>query len=143
MISEILIAREVDMRWSTFLFAALLGGTLVVSPAWAQHRTTPRAPNNNEFGDPSAIARSYQNYLYGVISKVGPKELVLTKTKYGTPQTIQLNEKTKYVHNGKHGSLSQLKDGDPVYVDVKTDKKTGDMLARKVVSGIGPTGGSS
>lgn len=129
------------MRRSTFVFAILVGAALAVSPAWAQHRSKPRSPNNNGFGDPSAIARSYQNYLYGVISKVGPKELVLAKTKYGTPQTIQLNEKTKYIHNGKSGSLSQLKTGDQVYVDVKTEKKTGEMLARKVVSGIGPTGG--
>lgn len=132
-----------SMRWSILFFTAILGGVLTASPAWAQHGSTPKPPNNNGFGIPTAIARAYQDYLYGVVSKISSKELVLAKTKYGTPQTIKLNQKTKYVRNGKHSSLSQLKTGDPVYVDVKTDKKTGDMLARKVVSGINVTGGPS
>lgn len=131
------------MRWRVLLCTAILGGILAASPAWAQHGSTPKAPNNNGFGIPTAVARAYQDYLYGVVSKISSKDLVLTKTKYGTPQTIKLNQKTKYIRNGKHSSLSQLKTGDPVYIDVKTDKKTGDMLARKVVSGIGVTGGPS
>lgn len=82
---------------------------------------------------------NYQDYFYGVIKKVTPVELVLVKTKVGVPQTIRLTKKTKYVSNGKRSSRTKLATGEMVYVDIKTDKKTGVMTARKVVSGLDAT----
>ncbi len=82
---------------------------------------------------------NYQNYFYGVITKINPKALVLGKTKVGVPQTIELSKKTKYVRNGKRSSLGKLHVGDMVYIDLKTNKKTGVMLALKVVSGLDAT----
>lgn len=82
---------------------------------------------------------NYQDYFYGVIAKIGPDALVLSKTKVGVPQTIHLTKKTKYVRDKKKSSFAQLKTGEMVYIDVKTDKKTGRMTARKVVSGMDVT----
>lgn len=82
---------------------------------------------------------NYQDYFYGVISKIEPKALVLGKTKMGVPQTIRLSRNTKYIRNGHKSSLAKLKIGEMVYIDVKTNKKKGVMLARKVVSGMNVT----
>ncbi|MGH9431909.1 MAG: hypothetical protein ACRD3T_10230 [Terriglobia bacterium] len=105
----------------------------------AQQTNQPPTPDTVRFGNPTAIARVYQGYLYGVIQKKDNQELVLVKTKYGVPQTIKLDKKTKYVYNGKPGAFAQLQLGEDVYVDVKKNKKTGEMLAKKVVTGIGVT----
>ncbi len=133
--------------------STLLGVALLIAPAaWAQYTNGsdtpsspagPTLPNNDRFGNPNGIARNYQDYLYGVVAKAGPSGLVLDKTKFGVPQTIQVNKKTKYIRNGKPSTLNQLKAGDQVYVDVKKDKKKGTMLAKKVISGMGATGGPS
>lgn len=140
------------MRLSVILSAFLGVALLSVPAAWAQqtngndNRSSPAGPtlpNNDRFGIPTGIARVYQDYLYGVVAKAGPDGLVLDKTEFGVPKTIQVNKKTKYIRNGKHSTLNQLKPGDQVYVDVKKDKKTGTMLAKKVISGIGVTGGPS
>ncbi|MGH9327053.1 MAG: hypothetical protein ACRD2B_10280 [Terriglobia bacterium] len=135
------------------ILIAFLAVTLLCLPAVRAQQTNgnenrsapagPTLPNNARFGIPSGIARIYQNYLYGVITKTGPDGLVLDKTKFGVPQTIQVNKKTKYIRNGKHSTLKALKPGDQIYVDVKMNKKTGTMLAKKVISGIGATGGPS
>lgn len=109
------------------------------SLAWAQRTTAPQEPQNGRFGNPNLIAMNYQNYFYGVITKLTPHALVLGKTKVGVPQTVRLSKKTKYVRNGKRSSLSKLEVGDMVYIDLKTNKKTGVMLARKVVSGLDAT----
>jgi hypothetical protein len=102
----------------------------------AQQTDQPQPPDTSRFGNPTAIARVYQDYLYGVVKKFNKDELVLDKTKYGVPQTIKLDKKTKFIHNGKLGTLAQLHTGEDVYVDVKKNKKTGEMLAKKVVTGI-------
>lgn len=112
------------------------------SPAAARpagQSTAPGAPNNTRFGDPTVFGMNYQDYFYGVISKIEPDALVLTKTKVGIPQTIRLTKKTKYVFNKKKSALAALRPGEMVYIDVKTDKKTGAMTARKVVSGTDAT----
>ena len=118
--------------------------TVVFSLAWsfglkAQQTNQPPTPDNSRFGNPTAIARVYQTYLYGVIQKMGKDELVLDKTKFGVPQTIKLDKKTKFIRNGKPGTLDQLQVGQDVYVDVKKNKKTGEMLAKKVLTGIDVT----
>ncbi len=118
---------------------AILLGACPVSSLWAQRTSGPEQPNNARFGDPSVFGMNYQDYFYGVITKIEPDELVLGKTKVGTPQTIRLTKKTKYVRDKKKSSFAQLKAGEMVYIDVKTDKKTGTITARKVVSGMDVT----
>ncbi|MGH9359385.1 MAG: hypothetical protein ACRD1O_09480 [Terriglobia bacterium] len=128
------------MRWMKILAGLFLAGGLTAYPALAQRTTAPQPPNNDRFGTPTGNARRYQDYLFGVIGKIGNHSIVLNKTKFGIPRTISLDRKTKFARNGKHSSAAQLKVGEMVYVDVKTDKKTGKLFARKVVSGIDVTG---
>jgi hypothetical protein len=106
--------------------------TLTAAP---QDEKQPAAPNTGRFGDASGIARKYQNYLYGVIKEKGPDHLILTKTKFGIDQTIKLNKKTKFTLDGKASSYETFKVGDGIYIDADTDRKTGDLLAKKVVGG--------
>lgn len=119
---------------------------LTAAPAWSRpagqtpsDRAGAEQPKNGRFGDPNVFGMNYQDYFYGVVSKIKPDALVLTKTKIGVPQTIHLTKKTKFVRDRKKSALADLKVGEMVYVDVKTDKKTGDMTARKVVSGMDVT----
>jgi hypothetical protein len=143
------------MRRFLFCLSAVAIGC-VLGPMAASQRTAglllaqngptgnPDAPGlrpNGRFGDPDVYARNFQDYLYGVITKVHQDKLVLDKTKFGVPETIKLNRKTKFVRSGKRGSLAQLKPGEMVFVQVKKDKKTGSLTAKKVVSGLGPTNG--
>ena len=78
---------------------------------------------------------NYKDYAYGVVKTLSKDEIVLTKTNAGVDQTFKFNKKTKFVHDGKSGSLESVKVGDKVWVDGAEDKKTGDLIARKVVSG--------
>jgi ferredoxin-fold anticodon binding domain-containing protein len=75
--------------------------------------------------------------MYGVIKDLNPNEMILTKTKFGVDQTFKLNKKTKFTLDGKPSTFDKLKVGDRIFVDVDTDKKTGDLIAKKVVSGLG------
>jgi len=128
------------MERSRILIGLLLAAGLTANHALAQRTTTAEPPNNNRFGIPGGIARVYQDYIYGVIGKIGKHSIVLDHTKVGIPQTITLNRKTKFVRDGKRSSAEHFKVGDPVYVDLKTDKKTGIMLAKKVLTGTYATG---
>ena len=119
----------------TLLSVLTLAGT-----ALGQTGRDPIKADNARFGDPTSIARVYQDYLYGVIKKIGKDEMVLEKTKFGVDQTLILNSKTKYIQDGKPASHDGLEVGDKVWVDVKTKKKTGELLAKKVVTGLMPTG---
>lgn len=121
-------------RLALFVAAAILAAM----PAVAQNTKPPDRPETARFGDPTGIGRNLQGYLSGVIKKIGKDEIVLTKTRFGVDTTIKLLKKTKYVYNNKPGKLEDLKVGDLVFVDPKTDKKTGDMSAKKIVSGIVP-----
>ena len=96
-------------------------------------------PETARFGDPSATARSLQDYVYGVVKKIGNAELVLDKTEFGDDQSFKLEPKTKFIHDGKASTLGELKIGDQVWIDMKREKKTGDLIARKVVTGVQPT----
>jgi hypothetical protein len=78
----------------------------------------------------------YQDYQYGVIKTKNANELILTQTKFGVDQSYKLTKKTKYIQDGKASSFDQLKIGDRIYIDVDTNKKTGDLIAKKVVSGV-------
>ena len=102
----------------------------------AQREKEPAKPETARFGDPSSTARIYQTYLYGVIKQISASEMVLEKTKFGIDQAFKLEPKTKYLHDGKPAAHDRLKVGDQVWVDVKKNKKTGDMIAKKVVTGV-------
>jgi hypothetical protein len=103
-------------------------------PATAQNK--PVKAGTARYGDPTGIARKYQNFLYGVIKTLDANEMVLEKTKVGIDQTLKFQPKTKFIHDNKPSLREDLKVGDQVYVDVHEDKKTGDLYARKVVWGI-------
>ena len=109
-------------------------GLVMAVPAMAQNK--PVKAGTARYGDSTAIARKYQDFLYGVIKTLDANGMVLEKTKAGIDQTFKFQPNTKFVHDNKPSSRGDLKVGDRVYVDVHTDKKTGDLYAKKVVSGI-------
>lgn len=117
------------------IFAAAI---LAAPPGFAQNTKPPERPQNARFGDPTGIARQYQGFISGVIKKINKDEMTLEKTRFGVDTTIKLLSKTKYVYNDKPGKFDDLKVGDLVFVDAKTDKKTGDKSAKKVVGGVVP-----
>jgi hypothetical protein len=78
----------------------------------------------------------YQDYLYGVVKVLDEDQMILTKTKAGADQTFKFNKKTKFIRDGKDGTFKSLKLGDEVWVDADEDKKTADLIARKVVTGV-------
>jgi hypothetical protein len=136
------------MREIAVVLGAMLAMEMASPVARAQSPTsqqaTPRSaamPNNARFGNPNAYARKYEDYLYGVIAKITPTGIVLDKTKFGVPKTVEVTRKTKYVRNGKRGSENQLKRGDMVYVQVKKAGKSGALWAKRVVSGVWAAGG--
>jgi hypothetical protein len=107
---------------------------VMAMPAAAQNK--PVKAGTARYGDPTSTARKYQNFLYGVIKKIDANGMVLEKTKAGIDQTFKFQPKTKFIHDDKPSSREDLKVGDQVYVDVHGDKKTGDLYAKKVISGI-------
>jgi hypothetical protein len=116
------------------LLAILLSGAITAPAPRAQHE--PPKPATARYGNPTSTARVFQDYLYGVIKKINANELVLEKTKFGVDQAFKLEPKTKYIRDDKPTSLDDLKVGDKVWVDVKKDKKTGELIAKKVVTGM-------
>lgn len=76
-----------------------------------------------------------KGFIYGVVKTLDKDEMVLTKTNSGVDQTFKFEKKTKFIRDGKSSSLESLKLGDQVWVDANEDKKSGDFIARKVVSG--------
>lgn len=126
------------MKLHAILIPCLLGSALAAAPAGAQE--APVKAGTARYGDPT-MGERYKGYLYGVIEKINPHEMVLSKTKYGIAQSFKFEPKTKFIQDGKPSSLDRLKVGDGVWVDVKTDKKSGDLIAKKVVTGTDVTAG--
>lgn len=124
------------MNARTILISCVMAGVLAAPVARAQDIKDAAKPNNARFGNPTDIGRKVRGDLFGVIKSVKEGEIVLDKTKFGVDQTIRLEPKTKYIRDGKSGTFAQLKVDDPVYVHVKTDKKTGVMTAKRVTSGV-------
>ncbi len=122
--------------FSCVIFCAF--ALLVVIPATRAAGQITKDPDqtHGRFGDPTRIAQNLQGYLYGVVKAKGAESLTLDKTKFGTDKEIKLDKKTKFVRDGKSSTWAAIQVGDPVYVAIKTDKKTGDMTAKKVVSGV-------
>ena len=121
------------MNLRTIWIPAALCLVLAV-PMMAQEKTVKAG--TGRYGDPTGTARKYQNLLYGVIKTLDANGMVLEKTKVGIDQTLRFQPKTKFIHDDKPSSRENLKVGDQVYVDVHEDKKTGDLYAKKVVTGI-------
>jgi hypothetical protein len=125
------------MTLRVILVSAALGAAALNGPARAQTDKQPVEAGTARYGDPTSIARIYQDYLYGVIKKITASEMVLEKTKFGVDQTFKFDRKVKFVRDGKPSSSDHMKVGDKVWVDVKTDKKTGELIAKKVITGLG------
>ena len=110
---------------------------VLASPAVSRGQLRDQSkPETARFGDPTSTARAYQDYLYGVIKNLDKNELVLDKTKFGIDQSVKLDAKTKYLRDGKPSSWDRLAVGDQIWVDVKTDRKSGEMTAKKVLTGV-------
>ena len=124
------------MSTRTIFFSFLAAVVLAVTLTSAQDKKDAAKPDNARFGNPTDIGRKLQGDLYGVIKSIKEGEIVLDKTKFGVDKEIILDTKTKYVRDEKSGTFDQLKVGDPIYVQVKTDKKTGVMTAKRVTSGV-------
>ena len=117
---------------------------LVAAIGSAQVVQSPNAPGpTRRWENAISLAGKYQNYVYGVIKKIGKKELILDKTSFGNDQAFRLQHNTKFVHNGKRSKLAELKVGDMVWVDAKMNKKKHEEIARKVITGVGPKGVSN
>jgi hypothetical protein len=92
-------------------------------------------PDNARFGDPTDTARNLQNYVYGVVKSVEPAEMICDKTEFGDDQPFKLDKKTKFLRDGKASEATDLKAGDKVWVKIRKEKKTGDLVALRVVAG--------
>jgi hypothetical protein len=128
------------MKVRTIILAILMatGATLVAAGSLTA-QTDPSKPQTARFGNPTSIARNLQGYVYGVVKKIGDHELILDKTEFGDNQVFKLEPKTKFIHDGKASSLADLKTGQGVWIDLKREKKTGELIAKKVVTGVDPT----
>jgi hypothetical protein len=115
---------------------AILAACVATLAAAPQSDKQPIVSSTGRFGDPNSVARKYQNYLFGIVKEVNPNEVILAKTKYGVDQAFKFNKKTKFTQDGKPSTFDKLKVGEGVYIDVDTDKKTGELTAKKVVSGV-------
>ena len=132
------------MTFRRMALMVILVCAMPLSVGLAQDHDTPpssAAPPKTDtarFGDPTATGRTLQGYVSGVVKRVGTTELILDKTPYGDAQSFKLEPKTKYVRDGKPSKLADLKVGDEVFVDTKKEKKTGNLIAKKVVTGVDP-----
>lgn len=118
------------------ILAALSPPSAIPTVRAAGQLTKDPDQTHGRFGDPTTVAPNLQGYLYGVVKGKSADSITLDKTKFGVDKEIKLDKKTKFVRDGKSSRLSEIQIGDPVYVAAKTDKKTGDMTAKKILSGI-------
>ncbi|HLW79480.1 MAG TPA: hypothetical protein VKU44_07760 [Terriglobia bacterium] len=120
--------------------SAVLASAFALHGAFAQQPSNtieqPPLPDNGRFGDPTTKGQNLRGFIYGVVKKVGKHELILDKTPFGDAQSFKLEPKTKYLRDGKSSKLAEFKAGDQVFVDVKKEKKSGGMIAKKVVAGV-------
>ena len=116
--------------------ALAAAGLVTVSAASPQSDKQPVMSSTGRFGDPNTVALKYQDYLFGILKQVKPNEVILTKTKYGVDQAFKITKKTKFILDGKPSTVDKLKVGEGIYIDVDIDKKTGDQIAKKVISGV-------
>jgi len=124
------------MKLRNILLCAFLGCLAGVPNTSAQ--TEPAKPGEPRFGNATSTGRALQDYVYGVIKHIDKEGLMVDKTPFGDGQNFKLDRKTKFVHDGKPSTFEGLKVGDKVWIDVKMEKKSGEMIAKKVVTGVGP-----
>jgi len=126
-------------RITNVLIYAFLAGTLATGQVWAQVYQTNESPNAaGRLENAISVAGKYQNYIYGVVKKIGKDQIVLDKTRFGNGQVFKLDRKTRFIDNGKRSTKAKLKVGDMVWVDAKIKKKTNEKIAKKVITGVGP-----
>jgi hypothetical protein len=125
---------------NALLFAFL---SCVAATSTSSAQTEPTKPGEPRFGNATSTGRAFQDYVYGVIKQIDKGDLIVDKTSFGDGQKFKLDHKTKFIHDGKPGAFEDLKVGDKVWIDTKTDKKTGEMTAKKVVTGTGPIGSAN
>ncbi len=116
--------------------ASLTFGQAVDDSVGGEHK--PVKAGNARFGDPTGTGRGFQNQIYGVVKRVDKSSLVLDKTEFGNDQVFTLIPKTRFVHDGKPSSLEQIRVGDQIWVDMKRDKKSGNLVAQRVFTGVLP-----
>jgi hypothetical protein len=126
------------MKVRSVLLAAWLAAGLWTGSAYGQEQEPPKA-GTARFGNPTGVARTLQGYVYGVVKRIEKDALILDKTEFGDDQTFKLELKTKFVHDGKPSKIEDLKVGEMVFVKMKRDRKTHEMIAERVVSGVEPT----
>ena len=131
------------MKQQIVLAALVLGLVGWVTPMAGQKGGKGAGSSSEPESTPMGIQHTganagskYADFLYGVVKTLNKDEMILTKTQSGVDQTFKFNKKTKFVHDGKGSTLDALKMGDEVWVDADTNKKTGDLTARKVVTGV-------
>ena len=95
---------------ATALAAACLG-TLAAAP---QSDKQPVTSSTGRFGDPTAVAGKYQNYLFGIVKEVNADQVILSKTKYGVDQAFKFTRKTKFLQDGKPSSFDKIKVGEGI-----------------------------
>jgi opacity protein-like surface antigen len=125
------------MKLQKIMMTAALAAACVAALAAApQSDKQPVKSSTGRFGDASGVAPQYQDYLFGIIKEVNQNEVILAKTKFGVDQAFKFNKKTKFTLDGKTSTFDKLKVGEGIYIDVDTDKKTGEPIAKKVISGV-------
>jgi hypothetical protein len=117
----------------TAALATVWLGTLAAAP---QSDKQPVVSSTGRFGDPNAVAIKYRDYMFGIVKEVNANEVTLSKTKFGVDQAFKFTKKTKFLRDGKPSTFDAIKVGEGIYIDVDTDKKTGDFLVKKVVGGV-------
>jgi len=134
------------MKVRTAIMVMLLASAIVVPASAAQQPgqepsqpgradSAAQPPSNARFGDPTDTARNLQNYVYGVVKSVEATELICDKTEFGDDQAFKLDKKTKFLRDGEPSAPADLKAGDKVWVKIRKEKKTGDLVALRVVAG--------
>jgi hypothetical protein len=119
------------------LTLVIVTGLGILTPAMGRAQGTSTTPGNGRFGNPDeSTSEIFKGYIYGVVKSIDANELVLDKTKFGFDQTYKFDPKIKIVRDGKPSSRDTLKVGEPVYVQVKKEKKTGDQVAKKILVGV-------
>jgi len=126
-------------RITNLLIYCVFSGTLAAGQVWAQVYQSTESPGAaDRLENAISVAGKYQNYIYGVVKKIGKDQIILDKTVFGDGQVFKLERNTRFVDNGKRSTKANLKVGDMVWIDAKIKKKTDEKIARKVVTGVSP-----